>query len=218
MVPDCDAAVPKRGWDDWWRCRGQWPWWRWQQPPTDPRRPVPVPAEARYDASTRDAAQFTDQAAAARRARRTTPGTTAAPPPFRRALGALMVWTGDSPWFGEVSLFRITSSGGRYDPLTPGCPCRPSARRLRGAIIRPCGRTGSCSSGAAGRQPVVLDSGRYDPIADVWTPLCRRSMALRTGLPCGRLTGERMLVWGGFAARYPQASGRWRPADPDTDT
>ena len=130
------------------------------------------------------------------------------------------VWTGREMivWGGGDCC--SLNSGGRYDPTaatwTPtSLVGAPSPRSLHSAIW-----TGQemvvWGGGAGGAFASLNTGGRYDPIADAWTPTAI------TGAPAGRYshtavwTGREMIVWGGLAAgMLLDSGGRY---DPATDT
>jgi N-acetylneuraminic acid mutarotase len=155
-----------------------------------------------------------------------TPISTAGAPSFRREHTAL--WTGDEMivWGGEELLLDPNGalvpspldSGGRYDPANDtwapiSLTNAPSARVDHTAVW-----TGSemiVWGGSAGWPDYDLNTGgRYDPVADTWTPTST------TGAPQARYehtavwTGSRMVVWGGWYP-YLATGGRY---DPLTDT
>jgi N-acetylneuraminic acid mutarotase len=144
-------------------------------------------------------------------------------PPGART-GNTAVWTGTEMivWGGTGEVLALRGDGLRYDPaLDTWRPISsagaPSARRAHTAVW-----TGSRMVVWGGETTVssrdwTNTGGRYDPVADVWSPTST------AGAPEGRTshimvwTGSRVVVWGGDTVtnNEVQTGGRY---DPVADT
>ena len=129
-------------------------------------------------------------------------------------------WTGSEMmvWSGCVNhdCSTYTSGGGLYDPATdswratstagnPGHRASHSAVWSGDEVIIWAGcTTGEC-------QHALRDGGRYDPVADSWTPI-------DPDIPERRInhtavwTGAEMIVWGGWNGIHLRTGGRYSPA------
>jgi N-acetylneuraminic acid mutarotase len=123
------------------------------------------------------------------------------------------IWTGDEMivWGGDVDSYVYLDTGGRYDPTLDTWSAvsmvnAPSARRNHGAVW-----TGDEMIVWGGEQenfPELLgDGARYDPLTNTWTPLPSSGAPdpMWRGL-AAVWTGDRMLVWGGTNATWPDGS------------
>jgi N-acetylneuraminic acid mutarotase len=130
------------------------------------------------------------------------------------------VWTGDFMvvWGGQVASGSELDTGGRYDPTTDtwtptSTTNAPSARSYHTAVW-----TGNHMIIWGGKQhpgsAIPFNTGgRYDPIADTWTPTSI------TGAPVARYnhtavwTGTLMVVWGGTDWDFNdlKSGGRYQP-------
>lgn len=143
--------------------------------------------------------------------------------PSARA-NAAAVWTGTEMvvWGGNADSGQIFSSGGRYNPTTDtwrptstsgGCP---SARAYLAAVWTGTRMIVWGGLGADGDPDGRFKNtgGRYDPVADVWTPT-----STGANCPVGRYsstgvwTGSEMIVWGGVASPSGcmNTGGRYNP-------
>jgi N-acetylneuraminic acid mutarotase len=137
--------------------------------------------------------------------------------PIRRR-GHSAIWTGSQMivWGGTDGPYFNT--GGRYDPSTDTWTATstgtnvPTARRYHTAVW-----TGSMMIVWGGEDSVsgISNSGgRYDPVADAWTPT-----STGTNVPSARSkhpaiwTGTEMIVWGGSGfntgGRYNPSTNSW---------
>ena len=142
------------------------------------------------------------------------------------------IWTGATMivWGGRISnQGTVVQTGGRYDPVADAWTAMsatgaPAPRELHTAVW-----TGDemlvwgGQDYIAGSPHVFGSGGRYDPVADAWTPIAA------AGAPPARRnhgavwTGGEMLVWGGDApgmnfgggARYAPATDTWGPMSSD---
>ena len=136
------------------------------------------------------------------------------------------VWTGNVMvvWGGGSGGPSHLITGGRYDPVTDSwsptaITGAPSSRYRHTAVW-----TGSLmvvwGGDGLGNYNPLNTGGRYDPIADSWTPTST------TGAPAPRWhhtavwTGDRMVIWGGdpdnnnpfnTGGRYDPATDGWTP-------
>jgi N-acetylneuraminic acid mutarotase len=136
------------------------------------------------------------------------------------------VWTGSQMiiWGGSESYFLgWVNTGGRYDPLvdtwTPTSTAgAPSGRHKHTAVW-----TGSEMiewGGIDGGSPygrIVNTGGRYDPLADTWTPTSTDGAPSERYEHAAVWTGSEMIVWGGVLplGAPPNTGGRY---DPLSDT
>ena len=137
--------------------------------------------------------------------------------------GHTAVWTGNQMivWGGGTgSGSRFFDTGSRYDPVTDSWfetsrTNAPAARADHTTVWT--GNSMIVWGGAVSPGITVLNSGgRYDPIADTWTPMST------TDAPEGRRghamawTGTSLFVWGGSnGPSFLDSGGRY---DPATDT
>ena len=129
----------------------------------------------------------------------------------------VMVWTGSE-------LIVWSGPGSRYDPATDSW----HATKLAGA---PSGRFGHTAVWT-GREMIVwggIDSatmlyqntgGRYDPVADSWTPTSTVGAPPRTANHVAVWAGSKMVVWGGdfqtnVGGRYDPATDTWQSTSLD---
>ena len=137
--------------------------------------------------------------------------------------GHTAVWTGSRMivWGGNPPAGPIP--GGRYDPATDtwapitqtGDPAGGNVRLKHTAIW-----TGDRMIVWGGRSPnnFITMGGRYDPIADSWTPTADSPAAYRKG-HTAVWTGNQMIVWGGTSPsglvstgdRYDPLLDSWLP-------
>jgi N-acetylneuraminic acid mutarotase len=140
-----------------------------------------------------------------------TADTSAPSPRYQHAA----VWTGNQliVWGGDPNL----STGGRYDPATDTWSATsitnaPVARQFQTSVWT--GDVMIVWGGLAGLIGHALNTGgRYDPVADTWSPTSL------TDAPSPRVrhsavwTGSRMIVWGGSNAGVRTGTGgRYDPA------
>jgi len=147
--------------------------------------------------------------------------------PVPRYSGMTAVWTGSVMvvWGGTNSTGTIYyNTGGRYDPVAD--IWAPTS-----TVNVPTGRTSHTAVWTGGVMVVwggywitgppafirfeLNTGGRYDPVADTWSP------TTTTGAPAGRQdhasvwTGSQMIVWGGYIPStpdpYPATGGRYDP-------
>jgi N-acetylneuraminic acid mutarotase len=127
------------------------------------------------------------------------------------------VWTGSDMlvWGGTAK--SSVNSGGRYDPVTDrwratSTQLAPTPRVNHTAVwtgARMVVWGGEGTVGVAGN--LLSSGGRYDPIADTWSPTSP------TGAPMARTghtavwTGQFMVVWGGYGAYTLDSLGRYVP-------
>jgi N-acetylneuraminic acid mutarotase len=127
------------------------------------------------------------------------------------------VWTGREMvvWGGTAK--SSVNSGGRYDPATDrwratSTQLAPTPRVNHTAVwtgARMVVWGGEGIVGVAGN--LLSTGGRYDPIADTWSPTST------TGAPMARTghtavwTGQFMVVWGGYGAYTLDSLGRYVP-------
>jgi len=150
----------------------------------------------------------------------------------------MIVWGGRVDFGGELCEPRRTNSGARFDPvgdmwtpmLTSGAP---SARTRTTAVwtgseMLVWGGFSEVSDGGFGTCFGVYkgDGGRFDPVANQWTPLPASPLSSRRD-HIAVWTGTEMAVWGGFfssgvpptqvgtyfdnGARFNPALGTWSP-------
>jgi len=135
---------------------------------------------------------------------------------------ASAVWTGSRfvVWGGWNGSSGLLTSGGRYDPVTDvwesmDTTNTPTARMAALAIW-----TGDRMIVWQGSTNPPWDDletgGRYDPVADVWTPMSSPSPALRRRDHTAVWTGNLMVVWGGRVTTLDTATGE--RYDPLTDS
>ena len=151
--------------------------------------------------------------------------------------GHAAVWTGTQMivWGGSIlvdprfSAYEYFDDGGRYDPASDSWSATsmvdaPTARSRHKALW-----TGEHMLVFGGTNTNVAESvvdqgGRYDPIADVWSPMTPVDAPLARGNFAFAWTGTEALVWGGFGrvdrrtlralgegALYNPANDTWRP-------
>ena len=133
--------------------------------------------------------------------------------------GHTAVWTGSRAivWGGESTASE--STGGRYDPATDTwAPTStganvPAQRSWHAAIWTGTRMVvwGGDETGAGS----IGTGGRYDPVADTWTPTSNVGAPSRRASFASAWTGTRMLVWGG---RDPNALGDGASYDPSGDS
>lgn len=130
------------------------------------------------------------------------------------------IWTGTRMivWGGHTGSIDL-NTGGRYDPLTdtwtPTSLVNAPSSRTEHTVVWTGSRMvvwGGVADLDIGSPKYPVLGGRYDPIADVWTPTSV------TGAPIGRYrhtavwSGSRMIVWGGVAAgQSALGGGRYDP-------
>ena len=135
-----------------------------------------------------------------------------------------VIWTGSQMivWGGGIS-----NIGGRYDPMLDAwrqtSTLNAPMPRYRHAAVW----TGSRmivwgGAGYNGFADYHDTGGRYDPVADTWTPTSTLHVPLRRSSPAVIWTGSLMIVWGGSTRLSPNdqlmsldTGGRY---DPRTDT
>lgn len=130
------------------------------------------------------------------------------------------VWTGSEMiiWGGY---FSVTNEGSRYDPATDTwTPTSMGANVPSSRVFPTVVWTGTemIVWGGRGSSSQALNSGgRYDPVADTWTPT-----SVGVNVPAPRYahtavwTGSKMIVWGGelganTGGRYDPATDAWTP-------
>jgi N-acetylneuraminic acid mutarotase len=145
--------------------------------------------------------------------------------PSPRVLPAA-VWTGTEiiVWGGDTGTITVTNTGGRYDPVsdswTPTAidASTPTARQYPMAVW-----TGSemvvWGGAESSGNPCPTRGGRYDPVANAWTPTSVESDVPRGALsPAEVWTGAELLVYGGrdekqawvlSGSRYDPATDTW---------
>lgn len=131
------------------------------------------------------------------------------------------IWTGNVMivWGGAFNL----GTGGRYDPLTdswsPTSTVNAPAGRDEGFSLIWTGNRAIVWGGLVLDGSLVDTGGRYDPVADSWSPTST------IGAPTGRTyhsavwAMNRMIVWGGLdfsgsfdtGGRYDPVSDTWQP-------
>jgi N-acetylneuraminic acid mutarotase len=132
------------------------------------------------------------------------------------------LWTGTRMivWGGQASGTIVFDTGGRYDPATDtwletsAGASVPEARSSHSAVWT---GTRMIVWGGKGTTSSALNSGgRYDPVADAWSPT---STGTNVAVPryehLALWTGTRMVVWGGLFFVPLNSGGRY---DPATDT
>ncbi len=140
-------------------------------------------------------------------------------------------WTGSVMvvWGGQGS-GGFLASGGRYDPVTDtwtptSTTNAPLARRYHTAVW-----TGSLvvvwGGDSGSSTPNLLASGgRYDPVADAWTPTSITNAPAARRYHTAIWTGSLMVVWGGdngsgvpnplaSGGRYNPTTDTWTPTNP----
>jgi hypothetical protein len=140
------------------------------------------------------------------------------------------VWTGTEMivWGGKINSSTyslVTNTGGRYDPLTdswsPTTTTDAPQARWRHTAVWSGQEMLAWGGQREGQTSASLyTGGRYDPLADAWSP------TETVGVPSSRMdhvavwTGEQMVVWGGWnnvgshtqtGGRYDPATGTWQP-------
>jgi hypothetical protein len=136
-----------------------------------------------------------------------------------------VVWTGREMivWGGDRNVGSgpgaLLNDGGRYDPTTdtwrPTTLTGAPANRDRFSAVWT-GREmivwGGAGSGLDG-VVILKDGGRYDPSADVWTPVASIGAPPARADHTGVWTGTEMIVWGGFSnPGLPRDFGLYNPA------
>jgi len=112
------------------------------------------------------------------------------------------VWTGNEMivWGGTAS--TPTNTGARFNPATDSWSPMSTSGAPASASFSPVW-TGSVMIVWNG-----ISGGRYDPIANAWTPI---SMLYAPGAGSAVWTGDVMIVWNGSAGgRYDPRSDSWR--------
>ncbi len=119
------------------------------------------------------------------------------------------VWTGNVMvvWGGKAD--TPTNAGGRYDPATDTW----SPTSLVGAPLPRVNHTavwtgtqmivwgGGKGADSSYENPQYNTGGRYDPIADTWSPMSSAPIGQRT-YHTAIWTGSEMIVWGGYRTFY----------------
>jgi hypothetical protein len=131
------------------------------------------------------------------------------------------VWTGSSMvvWGGEVDDSSTTlASGGIYDPgadswTSTATAGAPSARAMHTAVW-----TGTEMIVWGGRSLNVSPEqryntgGRFNPVANSWTPTNSSGAPAPIASPAAVWTGDRMIVWGNRSGgRYDPVNDLWTP-------
>src|SRR5262249_40871884 len=140
---------------------------------------------------------------------------------------ATAVWTGSRMivWGGEGVSGNL-SSGGLYDPvknkwtLTPTTGA-PDPRRLHTAVWTGSEMGGWGGQGSCNPLVVLASGGRYDPVANAWTPTPSLNAPSARQSHSAVWTGSLMVVWGGESpldeltfwdgGRFDPISGTWTP-------
>ncbi|HZN03316.1 MAG TPA: MopE-related protein [Candidatus Polarisedimenticolia bacterium] len=137
--------------------------------------------------------------------------------PYSR-VGHTAVWTGTRMivWGGRQDSTRL-DSGGQYNPVTDSWTLTslsgaPTPRSQHTAIW-----TGSLMIVWGGLEggpqgTAASTGGRYDPAADVWTPVSTGNVPERRSGHSAVWTGGQMLVWGGTSLSRLNSGGRYDPA------
>lgn len=132
----------------------------------------------------------------------------------------VLVWGGRACGGGDCP---YVNTGGRYDPEADTWVATSTAGAPVGTYLasgvwtgdefivfggRTCGNVDGCD---------VSSGGRYDPDADVWSPLEPRGAPSARHDHAGVWTGDRMLLWGGSGALlntgalFDPARDTWTP-------
>jgi N-acetylneuraminic acid mutarotase len=132
------------------------------------------------------------------------------------------VWTGSRMLIFGGSASQVAKVGGRYDPVTDTWTVMTAVGAPHRRYWHTAVWTGSRMIIWGGND---LDSsgdtatgGRYDPVADTWSPVTM------TGVPSARAqhsaiwTGAAMIVWGGGPGPAPPGTNSGGRYDPFTDT
>ena len=136
------------------------------------------------------------------------------------------IWTGSAMivWGGYNGV-NYLNSGGRYDPVadtwTPTSTLNAPSARWRHAAVWTGSRMLVWGGSAAltGGTPIFNTGGRYDPVADSWTPISTTNAPSSRYSHSAVWTGSRMVVWGGgdnsssfnTGGRYDPAADTWTP-------
>jgi len=135
------------------------------------------------------------------------------------------VWTGSLMvvWGGR-DFSAYLDTGGRYDPATDSwtptsTAGAPSARGYHTTVwtgSRMVAWGGYFYDGYDGTDHFLNTGGRYDPVADSWTPTSMTGAPSARSVPTTVWTGSRMVLWGGYfydgSDHYLNTGGRYDPA------
>ena len=119
-------------------------------------------------------------------------------------------------WTGSRMIVWGGSTGGQYDPVTnswtpTSTVNAPAARTSHTAVWTGNRMVVWGGNDGPGSSPANT-GGRYDPLADSWTPTSVLEAPSERRLHTAVWTGSRMIVWGGDGPGENNVGGRYDPA------
>ena len=147
--------------------------------------------------------------------------------PVKREHGGTAVWTGTEMLvFGGQTATALYGVGGKYNPTTDSWTSMsssgaPEARAYSATVWTGTEMLvgGGSHSWDAATGFETSTGGRYDPLADSWTPTSTVGVPQARAHPAGVWTGSELIVWGGYGdfatlnsgGRYDLATDSWTP-------
>jgi N-acetylneuraminic acid mutarotase len=132
----------------------------------------------------------------------------------------MVVWGGN---FSDISGSQWLQTGGRYDPASNSWQPTSTVNAPEGRQYHTAVWTGSTMIVWGGRisglGEVIQTGGRYDPVADAWSPTTVVGAPLARELHTAVWDGDAMLVWGGqdYVQGSPHSFNSGARYDPGAD-